>query len=327
LVSQSVYYMKTLLVTRRWPALASLLFVWLFSSSPLLAQSYVCIDSSVGEFCIELFPTAAPKTVANFLNYVRGGDYDNTIIHRSLPGFVIQGGGYYYSNSSSSAVAIPKDGAVVNEFNQSNLRGTISMAKLGNDPNSATNEWFINLGNNSANLDAQNGGFTVFGRVIGNGMAGVDAIAGKSVRDLSFTLGGAFTDVPLLKIDNAITADDFVTLERVYEADQNNLPTDPQLAVTTGVFSGTVLTVPVQYRGNLYRMVFDLYGTPPNYAFRLRTTQIVQLKDIGQDRAIYRFEKLTIPTVLYGTAVLKNLVFDLTSIPNLEFTLVSYDKP
>lgn len=292
-------------------------------SAPARAQPYVCVESSLGNFCIELFDEVAPRTVANFLNYVRGGDYNNTFIHRSVPGFVIQGGGYYYTGGTS-VTEVPKDPAVVNEFNRSNLRGTIAMAKMGNDPNSATSEWFINLGNNSANLDGQNGGFTVFGQVLGNGMAVVDAIASRQPRDLSFNLGGAFTDVPMLKIDNQLSADDFITITRMYEADPNNLPGDTTLPDTTGIFNGTSFIVPLEYRGRLYRVIFDLSSQPPVYEFTARTTQIVLMKDVGQEKARFDGTTLRIPSITYGTTVLRNLVFQLID-PNLEFRLVSFE--
>ncbi|MGD0959963.1 MAG: peptidylprolyl isomerase, partial [Methylomonas sp.] len=77
--------------------------------------------------------------------------------------------------------AIPTNAPVQNEFGASNTTGTIAMAKLGTDPNSATDQWFINLADNGGapnNLDTANGGYTVFGQVMGNGMSVVDAIAG-----------------------------------------------------------------------------------------------------------------------------------------------------
>ena len=108
----------------------------------------------------------APATVKNFLNYVEDEDYNETIIHRSVADFIVQGGGFAVEDSQ--VIELPVDESVVNEFSseRSNLEGTIAMAKLGGDPNSATNQWFFNLGDNSANLDAQNGGFTVFGQVL-----------------------------------------------------------------------------------------------------------------------------------------------------------------
>ena len=88
----------------------------------------------------------------------------------------VQGGGFTFSDAAGLA-NVPTDSPVQNEPGLSNLRGTIAMAKLGGDPNSATSQWFFNLSDNSANLDNQNGGFTVFGRVLGDGMDIVDAIA------------------------------------------------------------------------------------------------------------------------------------------------------
>ena len=112
--------------------------------------------------------------------------YKNTIVHRSVKDFVIQGGGYKF-NGELPLVAVSQNAAVENEPVYSNLRGTIAMAKLGGNPNSATNQWFINLNDKNATdkshgyvLDTNNGGFSVFGQVVGEGMVVVDAIAALS---------------------------------------------------------------------------------------------------------------------------------------------------
>jgi cyclophilin family peptidyl-prolyl cis-trans isomerase len=120
------------------------------------------------------------------------GAYNNSFIHRSIPGFVIQGGGY--KNINNTFTAIPTDSPVANEFHISNKRGTIAMAKVGSDPNSATDQWFFNLADNSGNLDTQNGGFTAFGNIISaSGLTNMDAIAAVPI----FNDGAPFDSLPL----------------------------------------------------------------------------------------------------------------------------------
>ncbi len=152
----------------------------------------------------------APLTVQNFVSYVEDGDYTNSIIHRSIPGFVVQGGGFTVdgldtaTNPADAVGLVPTDPPVQNEFssNRSNLRGTIAMAKQANNPNSATSQWFFNLVDNSGapnNLDSTNGGFTVFGEVLADSdLAVIDAIADVPTFNADNLLGGAFTNVPLL---------------------------------------------------------------------------------------------------------------------------------
>lgn len=157
------------------------------------AQTMVRLLTTLGVIDIQLL-NSAPLTVANFLGYVDSGAYLQSFFHRSEPGFIIQSGGYTWNSSANTYNTIPTLPAVTNEYsaNRSNLRGTIAMAKVASDPNSATNQWFINLANNSANLDAQNGGFTVFGQVVGSGMSVADAIAALSTAN-----AGVFTNLPL----------------------------------------------------------------------------------------------------------------------------------
>lgn len=184
------------------PILARLLFLLSFvSSSSVLGSIVVSMEfqqGAVSEYVdIKLLDGVAPLTVANFLNYVNDGDYVNSFIHRSVPGFVVQGGGFTFDQTINNGTfsndplinnfpgglqPVPKDPPVLNEFGRSNLRGTIAMAKIGGDPNSATSEWFFNLADNSANLDIQNGGFTVFGEVL-NGMTVIDSIATQPIYD------------------------------------------------------------------------------------------------------------------------------------------------
>jgi cyclophilin family peptidyl-prolyl cis-trans isomerase len=160
---------------------------------PVMATAdTVLIETPQGNIEIELLTEDAPNTVANFLNYIDSGKYTNSFIHRSIPGFVIQGGGFTFNGSNAPGI-IPF-ASVENEFKVSNTRGTVAMAKLSDQPDSATSQWFINLADNSESLDNQNGGFTVFARVIGNGMEVADAINQLEIIDAS----GSFTNLPVI---------------------------------------------------------------------------------------------------------------------------------
>ena len=154
--------------------------------------------TSVGSIVMELDPAAAPITVNNFLNYVNSGFYSNTLFHRVMSGFVIQGGGY-------TTGLVKKEGqkdAIVLESNNglSNLRGTVAMART-NVPDSATSEFFINhVDNLFLNYSTISAGYAVFGKVV-QGMDVVDAIAAKATGMLNgekslpleeITITGAF---------------------------------------------------------------------------------------------------------------------------------------
>lgn len=160
-------------------------------------------DNSLGngEINVLLFDQngqGAPQTVNNFLQYVNNNAYDNSIIHRSIPNFIIQGGGFTTNNLAVNT--IPTNPPVVNEFssNRSNTRGTIAMAKLKDEPNSATNQWFFNLTDNASNLDAQNGGFTVFGTVLSqNDLDTIDSIASLPIIE-AVGENPSFTDLPVI---------------------------------------------------------------------------------------------------------------------------------
>lgn len=172
------------------------------------AGTIVRFDTSLGSFDVQLYDTDTPVTVQNFLNYVRDGDYVDSFFHRLVPGFVLQGGGFIYKIESNTFYFVPSDPPIVNEFMHSNLRGTIAMAKLAGDPNSATSQFFINLADNSATLDWQNGGFTVFGHVMDGGMEVVDRLAGVPPNPYNVAVWNAsgfypaFGELPLIDYIN-----------------------------------------------------------------------------------------------------------------------------
>jgi len=194
---------------------ALLIIGWL---SPTAYATVVRYDTTLGVVDVRLFDTATPLSAANFLNYANANRWDNTFIHRSVPGFVVQGGGFSLTPDIFNFTRVTKDPPVTNEPGLSNLRGTVAYAKVGppdGQPptpetiNSATSEWFFNLSDNSGNLNFQNGGFTVFGRVV-NGMDVVDAIA--ALQTISTP---TFTGVPVLDFDKVVAQQNVFTSDAV----------------------------------------------------------------------------------------------------------------
>lgn len=142
-------------------------------SGVLMANPSVEIKTTAGTMIVELDEAKAPISSKNFLMYVDKGFYNNTLFHRVIPGFMIQGGGFTKAFREK-----PTDNPIKNEASNGlkNTRGTIAMART-NNPNSATSQFFINLvDNTSLDYSAANPGYAVFGHVT-SGMDVVDKIA------------------------------------------------------------------------------------------------------------------------------------------------------
>jgi cyclophilin family peptidyl-prolyl cis-trans isomerase len=138
------------------------------------ADPQVDLKTSAGTIRVELYPGKAPKTVDNFLKYVKDGHYNGTIFHRVIPGFMVQGGGMtpdMAQKATRPPVPIESKNGLKNE------PGTLAMARTS-DPNSATAQFFVNLAANSfLDYPGQDGyGYTVFGKVV-SGMDVVNKIA------------------------------------------------------------------------------------------------------------------------------------------------------
>ena len=174
--------------------------------------SAVRLNTSSGPVDIILYPLATPVSVTNFLSYVSNLRYDNSFFHRSVATaagslYIVQGGGYQYT-TESGFTRVTKSAAILNEPGISNLKGTVAMAKVGDSPNSATSEFFINLNDsNASNLDAQNEGFTVFGRVSTPTLAvmeGINALTKNNYTVLIGTGTQPLTDVPITSPSTAV---------------------------------------------------------------------------------------------------------------------------
>jgi peptidyl-prolyl cis-trans isomerase A (cyclophilin A) len=155
-----------------------------------LAQTapQVVFKTSLGEFTVEVYPNKAPKTVDNFLRYVKDKHYDGTVFHRVMDGFMVQGGGFtadMKQKPTRAPVALEAMNGLKNEV------GTIAMARTG-DPNSATSQFFINVVNNPGlNAPQPDGyGYTVFGKVV----AGMDVV--DKIRAVPVGNQGMFQNVP-----------------------------------------------------------------------------------------------------------------------------------
>ena len=170
----------------RWVALAvASLTVF---ASPAFAADKVHLDTTLGEIVIELDAEKAPKSVANFEQYVKEGHYNGTVFHRVIPGFMIQGGGM--TSTFAGLKEKPTHKPIANESHNglTNTVGTVAMARTS-DPNSATAQFFINVKDNPF-LD-QGDGYAVFGHVV----AGMDVV--EKIKMVETATKGPYENVPV----------------------------------------------------------------------------------------------------------------------------------
>lgn len=244
------------------------------------SETAVRWETTKGNIDFLLYPSLAPAAVANFMAYVNAGDYGNVFFHRHVANFVLQAGGFAAVNSITSVNRRPSP---LNEPGISNLQWTISAAKLGarsssaneavklayatanplsqelgddafgysGNPDSATTDIFINLNDNSSNLDNQNGGFTAYGRVSDATQATVTSIRGLPVGNY----GGALTSLPVDAV--GATAPDSPTFAQLVRI--NRARAIPTLTYTVDTLSPEVASVVVE--NNQLKLIGKVAGT------------------------------------------------------------------
>ena len=160
----------------------------------MAADPQVDLKTNLGTIRLELYPAAAPKTVENFLQYVKDGQYNGTIFHRVIDGFMIQGGGFDkgFKEKNTRAPIVNEAQSGVKAGLMNNM-GTVAMARTS-DPNSATAQFFINVNDNSflnwGDPRSDGNGYAVFGKVV----SGMDVV--DKIRNVPTGSKGPYDDVP-----------------------------------------------------------------------------------------------------------------------------------
>lgn len=291
------------------------------AASASYGGTLVRIGTSIGDYTIELLDEEAPITVQNFLNYVNRDAYDGTYIHRMLSGSVVQGGGYGFE-LFVGPVPVVADPPIVNEFGQSNIRGSVAMAKFPDNPDSATTQWFVNIADNSATLDTQNGGFTVFANVVGEGLTVLDGIDDLPIVELGLNTPSApyITQAYRNPLDfvyiNATVVERLSGAPHVYE-----------------VNSGTMIAaVSVDGGATLAELNFSTVTTGSEFVIQANPKSIISRRDSFEGIATYSTNdgRLRIPSleVFDGTSVslYSNVVFVLSNPTLNQFTLESFEQ-
>ena len=313
--------MKALSRHRFYRGVISLLAATLVGISPLPANAgpIVRVSTSIGDFSLELLEQIAPVTVRNFLNYVNRNDYNGTYFHRVPDDFVVQGGAYRFE-LFVGPVDIPTDPPIVNEFNLSNTRGTVAMAKLDGDPDSATNQWFVNVADNSGNLDENNGGFTVFGNVLGEGMNTVDGINALP----KISLGVKASDAPYFtpEYNNPL---DFVFMNVEVVDRFSSAP--HVLELTRGLL---ITSVNIDGGADVIAMNFNTVASESDLVIQANLESVIPRRDFAGIATYSTTDnRLRIPSleVNLGEQVLvaANVVFVLSDTDPLRLTLESFD--
>ena len=203
----------------------------------------------ISSFFVELYDNqnqsnkSTPITSNNFIEYINDGSYENSLIHRIESDFVIQSGSFKHPQVASNQIqgipqVINSKEEIINEPGNSNLLGTIAMAKVAGKPNSATSSWFINLANNKS-LDSSNEGFTVFGHILGDGIKNPliisDLFKQLSINDptarngynITYGNGLNFTQLPLYNLSsskpwsgNIVYKDNYFAIESISTIDK-----------------------------------------------------------------------------------------------------------
>jgi peptidyl-prolyl cis-trans isomerase A (cyclophilin A) len=282
----------------------------------LNAQTVVRVSTNLGDFSIELIDSAAPGTVQNFLNYINNGRYVDSIVHRSVPGFVIQGGGWTIAEGSAALQPVVTDDAIVNEPGISNTRGTVAMAKIAGNPDSATSQWFINLADNTS-LDTDNGGFTVFGRVLDGGMSVADAIAALQ----RVTISASVNELPVVNFNGqSVTRENLVfTAFEVIDATVSNRFDSASGNLILSVDAGSA---------GIIRLSFSIESQTPAVVIRALPETVTAVATAESDFATFNEAtgQLVIPELdVDGVIAYRNLVLGLTDAAQLLFTLQSFE--
>ncbi len=305
----------------RIPCIFCLSFLVLLATGSAQAGTIVRFSTTMGDFSVELLDEAAPQTVANFLGYVTRNDYNGTYLHRVVDDFVVQGGGYRFQEFVGP-IDVPADPPVVNEFNTSNVRGTLAMAKIPGDPNSATNQWFVNLDDN-VELDTDNGGFTVFGNVLGEGMVVLDAIdalpvvgLGSKAPSAPFYTESYNSDPGNFVYVNIEVVDRFSSAPHVFEHSRGLL----------------ITSVSVNNGEELLSLNMNLVSDSPEVTFQVNMESLIPRQGSYEGIATYSTsdEKLRIPTLEVNNhgnvSLINNVVLARSATNGEQFILESYEE-